>query len=51
MSQILTLNSLSKKGEIIIAPNPVIDKQINLQFNNIEKGKVAIDLYKKENKF
>ena len=45
LSQVLILNNQHKKAEIIIAPNPVTDKKINLQLSNIEKGNVVIDVY------
>jgi hypothetical protein len=45
ISQIVVYNNQSKKIEIIIAPNPVVNRKINLYLNNVEKGKLVIDLY------
>ncbi|UEG48834.1 right-handed parallel beta-helix repeat-containing protein [Ferruginibacter lapsinanis] len=45
LSKIVSLNRLSKNATIVIAPNPVANKKINLQLNNIVKGKVVVDLY------
>lgn len=45
LSKILPLNRLLNQTAIVVAPNPVVDKKINLQLYNIAKGKVMIDLY------
>jgi hypothetical protein len=45
ISQILSINGRTKKADIIISPNPVVDKTINLQLKYIDKGKVIINVY------
>ncbi len=45
MSQVLSFNNQRKKVSIIVAPNPVEGKKINLQLINIEKGKLLVELF------
>ncbi len=45
ISRILVYSSFHKNPSIIVAPNPVEDKRINLQLNNLEKGKVLLELF------
>lgn len=45
LSQILPFVNQSKAVAIIVAPNPIVNKKINLQLINVLKGTVAVDVY------
>ncbi len=45
ISQVLTFNTRNKKTELLVSPNPVLDKTIHLQLNHLEKGKVSLQLF------
>ncbi len=44
-SQVLSFYSSNKKPSIIVSPNPVEGKKINLSLTNIEKGKIIVELF------
>lgn len=45
MSQVLTISNNRKEVAILVAPNPIINRIVNLQLHSIAVGKVHLDLY------
>ncbi len=43
-SQIVKVNLITGRSEIIFYPNPVIDNNINLRLNNVQKGNYNVSL-------
>ncbi len=45
LSSIVSLNTLNENAEIVVLNNPVVNKKLQLQLNNIEKGNVKVSLF------